>query len=160
MAHIHCLTNKALFLAYMQLAQWIRGSCTEAIQHLLQTHPEAETYGIGREFAHSEEGWRNLIRAAWINRLLERRMIHGAGVGLSKTTAMNTVHPVQCSEEFLSNPQPVLLPELPENSKKPSQQVSSNTTKAVVKRNGRGCRAKPIISTLISNPEQWFEIRL
>ena len=41
----------------MQLAQWIRGSCTEAIQHLLQARPEAETYGIGREFAHSEEGW-------------------------------------------------------------------------------------------------------
>ena len=69
----------------MQLAQWIRGSCTEAIQHLLQARPEAETYEIGREFAHSEEGWRKLIRAAWINRLLDRGMIHGAGVGLSKT---------------------------------------------------------------------------
>ena len=57
----------------MQLAQWIRGSCTEAIQHLLQARPEAETYGIGREFAHSKEGWRKLIRAAWINRLLERK---------------------------------------------------------------------------------------
>ena len=143
----------------MQLAQWIRGSCTEAIQHLLQARPEAETYGVGRQFAHSEEGWRKLIRGAWINGLVERRMIHGAGVGLSKTTAMNTVHPVLCSEEFLSNPQPVLLPALAENSKKPSSQASSNTTKAVVKRIGRGCRAKPIINGMISNPEQWFEIR-
>ena len=100
MAHIQSLTNTAFFLACMQLAQWIRGSCTEAIQHLLQARPEAETYGVGRQFAHREEGWRKLIRGAWITGLLERRMIHGAGVGLSKTTAMNTVHPVLCSENF------------------------------------------------------------
>lgn len=135
------------FLASMQLAQRIRGSCTEAIQHLLQACPQAETYGVGRQFAQSEEGRRKLIRGAWIHGFLERRMIHRAGVGLSKMNAMYTVHPVLCCEEFVCNPQPVLLPVLLENSKKPSSQASSNTTKAVVKQNGRGCRAKPM-STL------------
>ena len=36
------------FLASKQLAQRIWGSCTEAIQHLLQACPQAETYGVGR----------------------------------------------------------------------------------------------------------------
>ena len=141
----------------LQLAQWIRGSCTEAIRNLLQTRAEAETYGVGKQFGHSEEGWRKLIRAAWINGFLERRMIHGAGVGLSKTTTMNTIHPVLKCEEFLSSPHPVRLPELEENPRQP--QSSSSPVKAVAKRNGRGCRAKPIISALISDPEQWFEIQ-
>lgn len=99
------------------------------------------------QFAQCEEGRRKLIRGAWIRGFLERRMIHRAGVGLSKMTAMYTVHPVLCCEEFVCNPQPVLLPVLLENSKKPSSQASSNTTKAVVKQNGRGCQAKPM-STL------------
>ncbi len=69
----------------------LSGSCAGVIQNLVQTRPEAETYGVGRQFGHSEEGWRKLIRAAWINGHLEQRMILGAGVGLSKTTAMNAV---------------------------------------------------------------------
>ena len=108
-----------------------------------QRHMELEDM----QFAQCEEGRRKLIRGAWIRGFLERRMIHRAGVGLSKMTAMYTVHPVLCCEEFVCNPQPVLLPVLLENSKKPSSQASSNTTKAVVKQNGRGCQAKPM-STL------------
>ena len=153
------ISESSLFLG-MQLAQWIRGSCTKAIQNLVQARPEAQTYGVGRQFGHSEEGWRRLIQAAWINGFLERRMIHGAGVGLSKTTAMNTIHPVLKSEEFLSSPQPVLLPELADNPRKPAPQSSSSPVKAVAKRNGRGCRAKPIITSLISNPSVYQRGRL
>lgn len=42
------------------------------------------------------------------------------GVGLSKTNPMNTTHHVQRSEKFLSNPQPVLVSKLLDNSTKPA----------------------------------------
>ena len=104
------------------LAQWIKGFSTS------ESVPRTPRRGIGRQFGHSEDGLRKLITSAWIN--LKRWIIHGAGVGLSKTNPMNTTHHVLRSEEFLSNPQPMLVSKLLDNSTKPASHCFSSTTKA------------------------------
>ena len=117
-----------------------------------KSRAESETYRVDKQFGHSEEGWRKLIRAAWINAFLVQRRIHGGGVGTQSTPSSSvkssSVVPIQ--SVFLS------LKEIP---RKPVPQSSSGLVNAVAKRDRRGCCAKPIIRALISDPEQWFEIQ-
>ena len=111
------------------LAEWIRGSKCDHIQNLLERAPTSSSHGIGRTYQHTVEIWRKIIRAAWVQGLLERKMIQGKHLSQGwllfasvyhshcrccrkawKSTAMNALVPATYSDAFVEDPTPVLLP--------------------------------------------------
>ena len=62
----------------LQLAEWIRGAYRQGIG-LSLLDDDHETYGIGSQFPHTVEGWRIIIRQAWLLGLLDRKMFLGGG---------------------------------------------------------------------------------
>lgn len=64
----------------MKIAQWIRGSAEKSLFGMHDSPASsALTFGCGREFAHSLQAWRLLIRQAWLKGLLDRLLCVGGG---------------------------------------------------------------------------------
>jgi len=142
---------------------WIRGSGQKEIAKARNSDTSLQTFGCGGELNLSNEEWRVLIRQAWLEGFLNRRLVIGSGHNMLNNIVIASYSVVDKGIALLENVEieEVLLPAVDKKSVPTNDidSIPSSSQKATPQRKGKGSHALTIAQKLLSDKSNWFDIK-